>query len=54
MKAFENIVLLGYAILLGLIALFIIFRYLYFRRTKQSRTPIGQEKSPTVLSGILL
>lgn len=46
MKEFENIVLLGYAVLLGLITIFILFRYLYFRRTKQSRTRIGQEKKP--------
>lgn len=44
MKEFEDIVTTGYAILLGVIAVFIIFRYWYYRKTKHSRTKIGQEK----------
>lgn len=43
MKEFEDIVLLGYIIILSLLALFIIFRYLYYRKTRHTRTNITQE-----------
>lgn len=46
MKEFENIVITGYAIVLSIIALFVIFRYWYYRKTKPSRVPIGREKLP--------
>lgn len=46
MKEFEDIVTTGYTIILSAIALFIIFRYWYYWKTKHSRTKIGQEKKP--------
>lgn len=46
MKEFEDIVTTAYTILLSVIAVFIIFRYWYYRKTKHSRAKIGQEKKP--------
>ncbi len=46
MKEFEDIVTTGYAILLSVIAVFIIFRYWYYRKTKLSRIKIRKEKNP--------
>lgn len=43
MKEFEDIVLLGYIIILSLLALFIVFRYLYYRKSRHTRTKITQE-----------
>lgn len=45
MKEFENIVLTGYAILMIVIAVFIIFRYRYYRKTKHHRINISKEKN---------
>ena len=44
MKEFENIVLTGYSILLISVVALIIFRFLYYRRTRLSRISIHQEK----------
>lgn len=46
MKEFEDIVLTGYLILLSVIAIFIVFRYWYYQRTKHSRITPGREKVP--------
>src|SRR5690554_363962 len=46
MKEFADIVATGYAIILSVIAIFIIFRYWYYWKTKHSRIKIGQEKKP--------
>jgi hypothetical protein len=46
MKEFENIVLTGYAILLIVTAVFIIFRYKYYRKTSHLRINISREKNP--------
>lgn len=46
MKEFEVIVLLGYTLILSAIAIFIIGRYIYFRKTRQSRISIKKEKRP--------
>src|SRR5690554_212935 len=46
MKEFEDIVATGYAIILSVIAVFIIFRYWYYWKTKHSRIKIGQENMP--------
>lgn len=45
MKEFENIVSTGYTILVISIAVLVILRFLYYRRTKQTRINISQEKS---------
>src|SRR5690606_10251132 len=44
-KEFENIVLTGYAILMIVIVVFIIFRYRYYRKTKHHRINISKEKN---------
>lgn len=46
MKEFEDIVKTGYIILVSIIAIFIIFRYWYFSKTKTSRINISIEKKP--------
>lgn len=46
MKEFEDIVRTGYIVALTVIALFIMVRYGYYRKTKQSRILIGREKKP--------
>lgn len=45
MKEFENIVLIGYTILLIAIVVFIIFRYRYYRKTSHLRIDISREKN---------
>ncbi len=49
MKEFEDIVFTGYVILLGAITAFIIGRYLYYRKTRQSRIKIKRETQPFLI-----
>ncbi len=46
MKEFEQIVQVAYLVILGLLFLLLIGRYIYYQKTKRSRVPLRDERSP--------